>query len=103
MINALWHRVLKSAYRKEPISGFIVIIGAVDAVIGGVGGRWSLFSFGLMMVAIAVAVRWWQSQSQQTELAEQPVERYLPPSSSRPPLPMLSAVKRQQPRRQPPR
>lgn len=80
-----------------------MIIGAVDAVIGGIGGRWSLFSFGLMMVAIAVAVRWWQSQSQQTELADQPVERYLPPSSSRPPLPMLSAVKRQQPRRQPPR
>jgi len=97
-MNALWHRVLKSAYRKEPISSFIIIVGAVDAVIGGVGERWSLLTFGLMMVVLAVAVRWWQSQRREADLAEQPVTHFLPPTSSRPALPMLTATKRQRPR-----
>lgn len=97
-MNALVPRILKAAYRKEPISSFIVIVGAVDAVIGGVGERWSLLSFGLMMVVLAVALRWWQSQRRETELADQPVTHYLPPSSSRPALPILSAAKRQPPR-----
>ncbi len=98
MMNALWPRFLKAAYRKEPISSFIVIVGAVDAVIGGVGERWSLLSFGLMMIMLAIALRWWQSQRRDTELAEQPVTHFLPPSSSRPPLPMMTASKRQSPR-----
>lgn len=98
MMNALWPRIFKSAYRKEPISSFIVIVGAVDAVIGGVGERWTLLSFGLMMVVLAIAIRWWQSQRRETSLAEQPVTHYLPPASSRPVLPVLSATKRQPPR-----
>jgi hypothetical protein len=97
-MNALWPRILKSAYRKEPISSFIVIVGAVDAVIGGVGERWSLLSFGLMMVVLAVAIRWWQTQRRETDLVEQPVTHFLPPSSSQPALPVLSAAKRK-PRR----
>lgn len=97
-MNALWTRVLRSAYRKEPISSFIVIVGAVDAVIGGVGERWSLLTFGLTMVVLAIAVRWWQTQRRETELADQPVTHYLPPSSSRPALPMLNTAKRQPPR-----
>lgn len=98
MINALWPRFLKAAYRKEPISSFIVIVGAVDAVIGGVGERWSLLTFGLMMVVLAVALRWWQSQRQEAEQSSQPVTHFLPPSSSRPALPMLSVTKRKPPR-----
>ncbi|MGB7444350.1 MAG: hypothetical protein WA919_25070 [Coleofasciculaceae cyanobacterium] len=97
-MNALWPRILKSAYRKEPISGFIIIIGAVDAVIGGVGERWSLLTFGMTMVLLAIAIRWWQAQSRETKLAEQPVTHFLPESSSRPPLPMLIPAKRQPPR-----
>jgi hypothetical protein len=93
-MNALGPRFWKLAYRKEPISSFIVTVGAVDAVIGGVGERWSLLTFGLMMVMLAVGIRWWQSQRRQTELAEQPVTHYLPSSPSRPPLPMLSTSKR---------
>lgn len=97
-MNALLPRILKAAYRKEPISSFIVIVGAVDAVIGGVGERWSLLSFGLMMVVLALVLRWWQSQRREAELADQPVTHYLPPASSRPALPILSAAKRQPPR-----
>jgi hypothetical protein len=97
-MNALWPRFLRAAYRKEPISSFIVIVGAVDAVIGGAGERWSLLTFGLMMVFLAIALRWWQTQRRETELAEQPVTHYLPPTPSRPPLPVLNAAKRQPPR-----
>lgn len=97
-MNALWPRFLRAAYRKEPISSFIVIVGVVDAVIGGAGERWSLLTFGLMMVLIAIALRWWQTQRRETELAEQPVTHYLPPTPSRAPLPALSATKRQPPR-----
>lgn len=97
-MNALWPRILKSAYRKEPISSFIIIVGAVDAVIGGVGEHWSLLTFGLTMVVLAAAVRWWQTQRKETSLAEQPVTHFLPPTSSRPALPMLNATKRQPPR-----
>lgn len=94
-MNAIWPRFLKVAYRKEPISSFIVIVGAVDAVIGGVGGHWSLLSLGLVTVMLAIALRWWQTQSREAELLEQPVTHFLPPNSSSPPLPILSATKRQ--------
>ncbi|HEY9600303.1 MAG TPA: hypothetical protein V6C85_01745 [Allocoleopsis sp.] len=97
-MNALWPRFLRAAYRKEPISSFIVLVGAVDAVIGGAGERWSLLTFGLMMVLLAIALRWWQTQRRETELAEQPVTHYLPPTPSRAPLPVLPATKRQPPR-----
>ena len=92
-MNILWHRFFKSAYRKEPISSFILIIGAVDAVIGGVGERWTLLSFGLIMVLLAAVVRWWQVQRAQAVLAEETARYFLPPSSSRPPLPMLTSEK----------
>ncbi|NEP13404.1 MAG: hypothetical protein F6J92_35210 [Symploca sp. SIO1A3] len=97
-MNGLLPRILKSAYRKEPISSFIIIVGAVNAVIGGVGEHWSLLTFGLMMVMLAAVVRWWQTQNKEVKLNEQPVTHYLPPNSSRPPLPMLSTTKRQPPR-----
>ncbi len=97
-MNALWHRFVKSAYRKEPISSFIIIVGAVDALIGGFGERWSLLSFGLLMVVLAAVLRWWQTQRKEADLVESRVMPILPPASSRPPLPMLSITKRQPPR-----
>ncbi|MGK7872858.1 MAG: hypothetical protein AB4426_05955 [Xenococcaceae cyanobacterium] len=90
-MNPLWPRFLKLAYRKEPISSFILIVGAVDAVIGGVGERWTLLSFGLTMVLMAAVLRWWQFQKSQAVLAEETPRQFLPPSSSRPPLPMLKS------------
>lgn len=92
-MNALLPRFLKSAYRKEPISSFIVIVGAVDAVIGGVGEHWSLLSVGLLLIVSAGFLRWWQIQKAQANLATQKAKYFLPPSSSRPPLPMLTSKK----------
>ena len=90
VMNAVWTRFLKSAYRKEPISSFILILGAVDAVIGGVGTHWTLFSFGMMTVLLAAVLRWWQIQKAQALIAEETPRYFLPPHSSRPPLPMLT-------------
>ena len=98
-MNALLPRFLKVAYRKEPISSFVVIVGSVDAVIGGVGESSSLLSFGVIMVILAIILRWWQSQRKESQLAEQPVTRFLPPTSSRPPLPSIPTKQQRQPPR----
>lgn len=92
-MNAALHRVLKSVYRKEPISSFILTMGAVDVAIGGIGSHWSLFSFGLGIVSVAIVLRWWQLQRLQepeSEPAPEPSDYfYLPPSQSPPALPKL--------------
>ncbi len=89
-MNALLPRFLRTAYRKEPISSFILVVGAVDAVIGGVGERWTLLSFGLVVVLLSVILRWWQTQKAQPLMTEDIPRRYLPPSSARSPLPRLT-------------
>jgi hypothetical protein len=96
-MNVVLTRFLKSAYRKEPISSFVVIVGAVDAVIGTVDQRWSLLTFGLGTVGVAIALRWWQIQRREEQLTEQPAKYFLPANSSRPALPMLNATKRHPP------
>ncbi len=89
-MNVLLPRVLRTLYRKEPISSFILVMGAVDAVMGGVGQRWSLFSFGLLIVSLAIILRWWQVQKAQPIITEDKPRRYLPPSSTPVPLPLLT-------------
>ncbi len=89
-MNVLLPRVLRTLYRKEPISSFILVMGAVDAVMGGVGQRWSLFSFGLLIVSLAIILRWLQVQKAQPIITEDKPRRYLPPSSSPVPLPLLT-------------
>jgi hypothetical protein len=44
-------------YRREPISSFLLTLGAVDMVLGGLDDRWVLFSLGLSTVGVAIAVR----------------------------------------------
>lgn len=88
-MNVILPRFLKSAYRKEPVSSFILLAGAVDVVMGGVGQRWSLLSFGVMVVIAALVMRWLQIQKAKEIATEERPRYYLPPSSSRQPLPML--------------
>lgn len=96
-MNAALPRFLKSAYRKEPLPSFLITMGIVDAVIGGFGDRWSLFTFGLGTVGIAIALRWWLVQKQSSEPSQPVVQHYLPYRSSRPEIPMLSASKKHPP------
>lgn len=83
-------RFIRTLYRREPISSFIILVGAVNMVMGGVGERWSLFSLGLVITLLAVALRWWQGQKSQGMITDNKPRRYLPPSTSHQPLPMLT-------------
>ncbi|MDY6936633.1 MAG: hypothetical protein SWY16_03115 [Cyanobacteriota bacterium] len=90
-MNAALHRILKSAYRKEPISSFILLVGAVDVAISGANGSGSLFAFGTGTIAIAIAIRWWQIHHAPTSNPETASEYVLPPSSARSSLPNLKS------------
>ncbi|MGL5062146.1 MAG: hypothetical protein ACRC62_19400 [Microcoleus sp.] len=95
-MNASWTRLLKSAYRKEPLTSFVVTVGIVDAAIGGAGASGSLLAFGLGTAGVAIALRLWMSYRSSTEVPAQ-AELYLPPQSSRPQLPVLNNVSRKNP------
>lgn len=88
-MNALWLRLLNSAYRKEPVASFAITVGIVDAVIGSLGASGSLFCFGLGTVGVAVVLRWWQQQRSALEQSEPAAEYYLPSRSSQARLPVL--------------
>jgi hypothetical protein len=98
-MNALWTRVLRSIYKKEPITGFILTAGAVDVAIGGVDQNSSLVFFGLFFVTGALALRWWQLYNRPLEpRVSAPPERApigaLPSQASRPSLPDLAIAKK---------
>ena len=59
-MNPLFARFFRAVYRKEPISGFILILGLTDALIGGLGGRGGLLSIGLIVAMLAIVMRWKQ-------------------------------------------
>ena len=92
-MNPINPRFLSSVYRKEPIPSFLATIGLVNAVIGGLGDRAGLFSFGLVTVGSAIAVRWWLHQQSPTEPNQKVAQTYLPPASSNS-VPALSRPKR---------
>ncbi|MDX2216461.1 MAG: hypothetical protein SFY66_24565 [Oculatellaceae cyanobacterium bins.114] len=85
-----WRRLLKSTYRREPISSFILTVGLVDAVIGGVGDRWSLMTVGIGIVGVAIALRVLKSRQPIEEAPTRAPIHYLPARTSSPSLPMLT-------------
>ncbi len=97
-MNAALPRFLKSAYRKEPLPSFLITIGVVDAVIGGLGDRAALVGFGLGTVGIAIALRWWILQQRGSQPPQTVAQRYLPYNSSSQELPQLSISKKNPPR-----
>lgn len=93
-MTLVWMRLLKSLYRREPVVSFLVTIGLVDAIIGGFNEHWSLLTVGLGTAGVAIAVRLWQLQRRHsTQTTQRPPVYILPPQSSRPSLPLLSAKK----------
>jgi hypothetical protein len=96
MMNALWNRGLRTVYRKEPITGFLLTAGAVNVAIGGIDQSSALVFFGLSVVSVALALRWWQHfhRKPSVKLSTTPERvpvRALPPSP--PSLPNLSVKK----------
>lgn len=89
-MNLIWSRTLKAAYRREPVLSFLMIVGGVHVVIGGLGQHVSLLLFGLSAIGAAIALHWWQAQRNKMQQPEPVVPKYsLPPRSSRH-LPLLS-------------
>ncbi len=96
-MNALWPRIMKTAYRKDPVVSFVVTVGAVDAVIGGVGSSWSLFGLGMGTIGVAIILRFCFLKRSPLEQTSPVPEYYLPPNSSRPQLPILNRNKKHLP------
>ena len=95
-MNAIFPTVLKRLYRKEPISSFIIVVGAVDAILGGVNEVGTLMILGLLTSGLAIGYRWWyiqQAESRfdpsQEKQRRKSKQLYLPPSANRIPLPNL--------------
>lgn len=95
-MNQIWTRMLRSIYRKEPISSFMFTVGAVDAVIGGGNAHWTLMALGLGTVGVAIALRREMMQRQVNALNRRAIH-YLPDRSSRPSLPLLDLSQKHPP------
>lgn len=83
----------RSLYRKHPLSGMMLTAGVVNAILGGSSDRPGLFSFGLGVVGIALALRWIRGQRSAVESAHTPPVYYLPSRSSSTALPPLKRKK----------
>lgn len=91
----MWSRLLKTVYRKEPISSFILTVGAVDTFLGGVSSRGSLLIVGIATIGTAIALRGLLSRQRPVPPIESAPVRYLPERSSRPSLPILGLTERE--------
>lgn len=97
-MNAVFPRIVKSAYRKEPLISILITMGIVDALIGGFDDSWALFIVGLGTAGIALTIRWWRIQQRLSLQNQEAVEQlYLPSQSSKSALPMLSISKKKPP------
>ncbi|ACA98147.1 MULTISPECIES: hypothetical protein [Cyanophyceae] len=82
-------RTVKRLYRKEPVSSFLIVMGLIEVVIGGVDEHWGLFTIGLGFVLGAIAIRWSRIRRDQRDLNRVLPRRYLPPTEVNVPLPQL--------------
>jgi hypothetical protein len=89
-MNLIFPPSLKKLYRKEPISSFIITVGAVDALLGGFNENGSLLILGFLVAGMALGYRWWQigrSRSMTEPMTkDRPRQLYLPERSSQTPL-----------------
>jgi len=92
-VNPLFARFLRLVYRKEPVSGFVLLLGGTDALIGGFGKQGSLLSIGLLVALLGVGMRWRQGVKKKVATIE-PARYQLPSGQSRQPLPLLMPSKR---------
>ena len=93
-MNPINPRFLSSVYRKEPIPSFIVTIGLVNAIIGGLNDRTGLLSLGIATVSGAILWRW--RLQQPTAQIPPKSQIYLSAASSNS-VPTLEKPKRKRP------
>lgn len=88
----MWQKFLKSTYRREPITSFVVTMALMELIIGGFEQEWSLLGLAGAMAVGAIALRYRLGSSQgvrSTNLTPR-TEYYLPPADPRPVLPRLT-------------
>ncbi|PSB30288.1 hypothetical protein C7B70_16510 [Chlorogloea sp. CCALA 695] len=91
-MNPINPRFLSSMYRKEPIPSFLVTIGLVNAIIGGLNDRTGLFSLGLATVGGAILGRWRMQQKPTAQI--QPKSQIYLSAASSDSVPTLKTPKR---------
>lgn len=81
---------VRSLYRRDPLTALIVLFGSVEVAIGGMARSWSLLSFGVIVMAIAIALRQKKAKKSPVSQLRKPRPRaYLSPVASPQPLPEL--------------
>lgn len=90
-MNPFFARFLSSVYRKEPLSGFLLILGGTDLMLGFIGGRNGLLSWGLVVALLGLGIRKLQARKVKIKAARnrRRYSRYQLPPSIRQPLPLL--------------
>ena len=88
----MWQKFLKSTYRREPITSFVITMALMEFIIGGFEQELSLLGLaGVMAVgAIALRYRLGSNQGMRSPDLSQRTEYYLPPADPRPVLPRLT-------------
>ncbi len=83
-MNWLWSRLLKMPYRRDPIASFVLTMGAVQVVIGGVEAEAGLAALGLTFLGTAAAIYWLKYYSRVIEAARSPRSSYAARSGAAP-------------------
>lgn len=78
-----------SKHRPDTLSTFVLTMGIVDAVIGGVSGHGSLLILGLILMGGAVALRQPRVRTTRRGSARTRAPQRLLPEAARPALPLL--------------
>ena len=96
-MNPLFAKFFRAVYRQEPVSGFILLLGATDALVGGFSGSGSVLSVGLFIALLGIIMRWRQGERKPKRVSSssKQAQYLLPPGSSGKPLPLLLSSKRQ--------
>lgn len=88
----MWQKFLKSTYRREPITSFVITMALMEFMVGGFEQEWSLLGLAGVMAVGAIAIRYRLGSSQGMRPSDPPqrTEYYLPPADTRPVLPRLT-------------
>ena len=96
-MNPAIARILTKFYRKEPLSGFLILMGAVDLVVGGADRSLSLVGLAATILTLGVGLRWWHTARRNAEVQETAAAWYLPPRVSEAAIPKLSREQKKLP------
>ena len=93
-MDSMLRSLYRSLYHTAPVSGMMLTAGVVNAILGGSNDRPGLFSLGLGVVGVALAIRWIRWQKRPLDPSTPPVYALPERSSSLALPPLQRKVKR---------